>query len=314
MADDTQQSGSMIGDIASGLGKVAQYALPAALGAAMGGVGGAAAGLGMGAEGIQEQQERQVEIQTKQQELALRWQQFGLESQQAQMALATAKSWQDYTSTLPDDERPLAMENPQEYTKNKIEMGQWKLGLDSLKGDPTFAKTHNVDPKAVSTIEALGPTIGKPLLEKYMESLTSGKYPNGVHATTNADGTTSLIGVGPNGETTIIASGVSPKVISTPEAKDKQQLDIQKQADKMAEDDTKARWWLSSDKRDAFKKQRREMYMKQLGGEAVEGVPSPTPSAPSGPVSNKGLWGKKGVIGPDGRKWNIDTMGKATPA
>jgi hypothetical protein len=212
MADDTQQSSGIMGKVGSAIGAVLPYALPAALGAALGGAGGGIAAAGMAGEGIQENKERQMDLQLKQQEMAMKWQQFGLESTQAQMAMKTAQSWNDYVQTLPESERAIAMENPQEYTKNKIEGGNWNLGLETLKKDHSLGADKDI----IDSIEQMGPTAGKPILEAYIKSVTSGKFPNGVKVITNKDGTTSVLGIGPNGETTQIASGVAPSTLAKP--------------------------------------------------------------------------------------------------
>lgn len=189
-------------DVLGGIGKAAQYALPMAMGAAMGGPVGALAGLAAS--------QPDPEMDMRRQELAMRWQGLQLENQQAQLALQDRQAWQDYTSTLPNEDQAIARKDPSAFISDRLMQRQWDLTKETFQKDPHFKQASGGD--ELGSILALPPKIGQPLLENYMKARASGKFPNGVHSVTNPDGSMSLVGIGPNGEQTLVASGVNPSL------------------------------------------------------------------------------------------------------
>jgi hypothetical protein len=367
MADDSQ---GLLGEIGQGLSKALPYALGAGIGLAS---GGGALGALAGAAAAQPD----PEVEMKRQELAMEWQKLQIESKQAQMSLGREQSWNDYVKTLPEADQAIAREDPQSYIANTLQQKNWALTKKTFQNDPEF-KAQNGG-KDLDTILNLPPSVGGPILAKYMEARASKQFPGGVKTRLNPDGTTTMIGIDANGNGVPIpgGEGVSPKLIKganegaskikvygpggsvkmvdlpagetyTPAAgesltapgKPISPATLETLATKAytdATNTTKTGYFGTTYGASAADRKANAMgaYVQQLIAAGVDpdkaqeyadkyvapkfprelkAKSGAAPAAASARAVPKNLWGKKGIVGPDGKKWNIDKFGKPTLA
>jgi hypothetical protein len=343
MADPTQQQPGLGSQILGGLGQVLPYALPTALGAIMGrglpggALGGAAMGAGFAGADIQAQKDKQQELAMEQQRLHIEAQEGDLEVQKGKLALQNEADKKAYAATIKDPtERRMYLDDPATYFTNK----QWQNFSGVLAKDPNF-KTSN--PELAKMLPSLPPEMGQKLLEQSL----SGKYQHVLPPTKQPDGTWAAEAIRPDGTVDKIPTGdpTSLVVKETPAAKaagsdDKANQALRTKAvtaltteyakyqaenDKVAAANAKKFSWQTPDplphpnlpdSTDDYIASGLDSRVNLLNarGSAPVDPNAKLKGSNVPPTPPKALWGKTNVIGPDGRKWNIDAKGKATPA
>ena len=335
------QIGTGLGDLAGGVGKILPYAIPIGLGAAMGGgvgmgLGGAAAGLASAEGEAGARQQQQQEMALKEKELGLEAQRTDMEIQKGKIALQDDGDRKKFASAIPDaTERRMYLDNPDEYFALK----QWQGTVNSIGAHPEFVKAHPGMDK--DTLLGLGPKAGP----EYMKAMLSGK-PQITQPTKQPDGTWARDIYMPDGSHHLEKSGEPSSLIVKETAApacaasaDKAAQALQTKAvsaltteygkyraenDKVAAANAKKYSWQtpdplphpdlpdSADDYIAKGLDSRVNLLKAKGGAPID--PNAKLKGASVPAVSKTLWGKANVVDPDGRKWNIDAKGKATPA
>jgi len=287
MADGDSSGGSALNSLGAGLGKVLSYALPAALGAAMGGPLGAAAG-------VAEEQGGEAQYQLQEGARAMDWLKLGLEQQRIQSEEGLKKATLENTEQYRQQslaERKSSQSDADKYRQMSLDerASEFKQRLSEIKDEHAFMNEfHNSMLLLDQQGKAIQAQLAQSTEQTRKDQLEDRRQEN---LRSRIAGVESL-------SERMAKDAMSNRTIAQHLFGDPN----------IQYDDAYAHAMVDGLKAQGISKE--DLLNLGVSPDLVGRVyPSAKPAAaPS--RAPKALWGKKGVTGPDGRKWNIDSMGR----
>lgn len=299
-------SGGILSQIGSGISKVLPYALPAAMGAALGGPFGAMAGMAAATPDAEQQMKRQeLGLEMRKEAMGEIEMAMQIQSQQRELQAQQALSQDpDFRAHI---EQTLGVSPDHLGDFLNLAPEQQRSFMESM----TKLKTSGMK---------LGPAEQKPDGSWVARNLLSGEWmpayePSNVAASREATKRTELTQAAATGRTEATQAGQTSRAAENRVEKAYDDFVKNNKPPKLGILETKAHWRNRGVDAIAAAGMPRDIAERRMSAEV--GIPPRTSTgdgASPPPKPPKSMWGKKGVVGPDGRKWDIDAFGKPTPA